>query len=97
MITNKAKIQIINLILIIIVSIGVNQYLGNIGIFPIDSFFPFNASYEMLNGVYPFKDYWTITGPFIDVVQAILFKFFGVSWTTYVLHASIMNSILGLL
>ena len=47
MITNKAKIQIINLILIIIVSIGVNQYLGNIGIFPIDSFFPFNASYEM--------------------------------------------------
>ena len=95
MITNTTKLQIINLILIIVVSIGVNQYFGNIGIFPIDSFFPFNASYEMLNGVYPFKDYWTITGPFIDVVQAILFKIFGVNWTTYVLHASIINSILG--
>ena len=96
MITNTTISQIINLILIIVVSISVNQYFGNTGIFPIDSFFPFNASYEILNGVYPFKDYWTITGPFIDVVQAILFKIFGVNWTTYVLHASIINSILGL-
>ncbi len=96
MITNSLKFNIIYLILIIVISITVNQYFGNIGIFPIDSFFPFNASYEILNGLYPFKDYWTITGPFIDVIQAILFKIFGVNWTAYVLHASIMNSILGL-
>ncbi len=96
MITKTQKIHIINLIFIIVISIAVNQYFGNIGIFPIDSFFPFNSSYEMLNGVYPFKDYWTITGPFIDVIQAILFKILGVNWTAYVLHASIMNAVLGL-
>ena len=96
MFINKLKFHLGYLILIIFISISVNQYFGNIGIFPIDSFFPFNASYEMLNGVYPFRDYWTITGPFIDITQAILFKIFGVNWTAYVFHASIINSILGL-
>ena len=83
MFINKLKFHLGYLILIIFISISVNQYFGNIGIFPIDSFFPFNASYEMLNGVYPFRDYWTITGPFIDITQAILFKIFGVNWTAF--------------
>ena len=74
-------------------SILFNQYYGNIGIQPIDSFFPFNSGYDVLNGKYPFKDYWTITGPFIDVVQALFFKIFGVSWFSYVFHASIFNFI----
>ena len=56
-----------------------NQHFGNIGINPIDSFFSFNAGYDILNGYYPFKDYWTITGPFIAFTQASLFKIFGPS------------------
>ena len=74
-------------------SIFFNQYYGNIGIQPIDSFFPFNAGYDVLNGHFPFRDYWTITGPFMDVIQAFFFKVFGVSWFSYVLHASIFNFI----
>ena len=31
-----------------------------------------------------FKDYWTIKEPFIDLIQAIFFKLFGVSWFSYV-------------
>ncbi len=87
---NKKNLLII---ILLITSILFNQYYGNIGVQPIDSFFSFNSAYDVLNGYFPFKDYWTITGPFIDLVQAIFFKLFGVSWFSYVLHASIFNFI----
>ena len=92
---NKTYLNKKNLLIIIlfISSILFNQYYGNIGVQPIDSFFSFNSAYDVLNGYFPFKDYWTITGPFIDLVQAIFFKVFGVSWFSYVLHASIFNFI----
>ena len=93
MISNKSK-EIIYLIILFLFSISFNQYYGYLGINPIDSFFSFNSGYDTLNGHYPFRDYWTITGPFIDVVQAIFFKIFGVSWFSYVLHASIFNFII---
>ena len=90
-ITSKKEIFLI--IILIFASFLFNYYYGNIGVQPIDSFFPFNSGYDVLNGYYPFKDYWTITGPFIDIVQAFFFKVFGVSWFSYVLHASTFNFI----
>jgi len=93
MISNKSK-ELIYLIILFLFSISFNQYYGYLGINPIDSFFSFNSGYDTLNGHYPFRDYWTITGPFIDVIQAIFFKIFGVSWFSYVLHASIFNFII---
>jgi len=89
---NKKKV-IIPTFVLLLSSILFNQYYGNIGVQPIDSFFPFNSGYDVLNGYFPFKDYWTITGPFIDIVQALFFKIFGVSWFSYVFHASVFNSI----
>ena len=85
--------KLIFILFLFLSSILVNQYYGNLGVQPIDSFFPFNSGFDIYNGFYPFKDYWTITGPFIDVVQALFFKLFGVSWFSYVLHASIFNFI----
>ena len=85
------KKKTIYIIILLIFSILINQYYGYKGIFPIDSFFPFNSGYDILNGFFPFKDYWTRTGPFIDLTQALFFKMFGVSWFSYVLHASIFN------
>ena len=85
--------KLIFILFLFLSSILVNQYYGNLGVQPIDSFFPFNSGFDIYNGFYPFKDYWTITGPFIDVVQALFFKIFGVSWFSYVLHASIFNFI----
>ena len=76
-----------------IFSILFNQYYGNQGVCPIDSFASFNAGYDVLNGKFPFKDYWTITGPFIALTQAFLFKLLGVSWFSYVFHASLVNFI----
>jgi len=74
-------------------SVALNQYYGYLGINPIDSFISFNSGFDILNGYFPFKDYWTITGPFIDFIQAIFFKIFGISWFSYILHASIFNFI----
>ena len=90
---NKLKIKFYFIILLFF-SISFNQYYGYIGINPIDSFAIFNSGYEVLNGYFPFKDYWTITGPLLDIIQAFFFKIFGVSWFSYVLHASVFNFII---
>ena len=75
-------------------SLLINQYYGNKGIFPIDGFGNFDAGFRILLGEHPFKDYWVNTGPIIDYIQATFFYLFGISWQTYVLHASILNAIL---
>ena len=93
-IKNKNLLPISLIIFLIFFSTILNQYHGYIGILPIDSFLIFNSGYDLMNGYYPFKDYWTIKEPFIDLIQAIFFKVFGVSWFSYVLHASIFNCII---
>ena len=55
-------------------------YYGYIGILPIDSFLIYDAGYKVLNGFYPFKDYWSITGPILDFIQFFFFKMLGESW-----------------
>jgi len=89
----KEKIQI-HVIILILFSILANQYIANRGAFPIDSFLIFDAAFNIISGNHPFKDYWLITGPFLDYVQSFFFMIFGVSWKSYVLHASILNMIL---
>ena len=88
---SKEKIFITILILF---SLLINQYYGNRGLFPVDSFAHFDTGFRILLGEYPFKNYWIISGPFIDYIQAILFYLFGVSWQSYVLHASLINAVL---
>ena len=90
---SEKRNEVICIIFLLFFSVSFNQYYGFQGINPIDSFFSFNSGYDILNGHYPFKDYWTRTGPFIDFTLAILFKIFGVSWSIYVLYASIFNFI----
>jgi len=77
--------------ILILFSILVNQYYGNRGVFPIDSFLIFDAAFNIISGNHPFRDYWLITGPFVDYVQSFFFLLFGINWTSYVLHASILN------
>ena len=91
---NQNKIYFI---LLLISSIFFNFYYGYRGILPIDSFLIYDAGYKILIGYHPFKDYWSITGPILDYFQFLFFKMFGVSWFSYVLHASIINLLLTLL
>jgi len=74
-----------------------NQFFGNRGVFPIDSFSHFDTGYRVLNGELPFKDYWVVSGPFVDFLQAFLFLIFSVNWQTYLLNASILNGIFAVL
>ena len=77
-----------------IFSLLINQYFANRGAFPIDSFLSFDAAFNIISGNHPFKDYWLITGPFVDYIQALFFLIFGINWMSYVLHASILNTLL---
>ena len=82
------------IVIISIFSLAVNQYYGNFGVFPHDSFSHFETGSMILNGFHPFKDFWVVSGPFIDYLQALIFYLFGISWKTYVLHASFINIVI---
>ena len=56
----------------------------------------FNGGYRVLKGYIPFTDYWLVTGPLLDYINALFFKLFGISWSTYIIHSSIINSLLAL-
>ncbi len=86
--------NIIYLTVLAIFSLFVNQHFADRGAFPIDSFTNFDSASSIVLGSHPFKDYWAITGPFLDYVQAFLFLILGINWTSYVLHASIINAAL---
>ena len=88
---HKNKILVLFLF---IFSVFINQYYGNRGVFPIDSFHFFDSGYRILNGDIPFTDYWLVKGPLIDYVAAFFFYVFGVNWQSYVLHASLINSLI---
>ena len=89
----KNKVYILFLFLF---SIIVNQYYGNIGLFPMDSAHFFDSGYRVLNGDTPFQDYWLVKGPILDYIQAIFFYIFGVNWQAYVFHASVINALITL-
>jgi len=89
--SHKDKIFILFLF---IFSIIINQYYGNRGAFPMDSFHFFDSGYRVLNGDIPFIDYWLVKGPLLDYMQAIFFFIFGVNWQSYVLHASLINAVI---
>jgi len=82
------------IIFLFLFSLLINQYYGNRGVFPPDSFAHFDNGFRILLGEYPFKDYWVVSGPLIDYLQAIFFYIFGVSWFSHVLHGSLLNVIL---
>ena len=81
-------------ILLFIVALLINQHYASRGIFPMDGFAHFDPGYRILNGEYPLRDYWVIHGIIVDYIQAAFFFLFGVSWKSYVFHASLFNGLL---
>jgi len=84
-------------LVIVLNSILFPIYYGYRGVYPLDSFLFFDAGYKVLNGIHPFKDYWTITGPLLDYMQSVLFFLFNVNWFSYVLHAALINCLLAVI
>lgn len=94
--TNKFYYLSLYLILIIF-SFSVNFYYSSFGIEPVDSFVLFNGGFKVFNGLIPFKDYWLVTGPLMDYLNAFFFKIFDVSWKSYIIHSSLTNSLITIL
>ena len=74
------KTDLINLSLIFLSSFFVNFYFGSIGVFPIDTFAFFDSSYYFTKQFVPIRDFWTSNGFFVDMLQGVFFKLFGVNW-----------------
>ena len=77
-------------------SFFVNFYYANFGVEPMDSFVLFNGGFKVLNGLTPFKDYWLVTGPLMDYLNALFFLFLDATWTSYIIHSSLVNSIISI-
>ena len=75
-----------------IFSFLINFYIGNNGVFPVDTFIHYDNGYRILLGEHPVKDYWIVHGYIIDYIQAIFFKVFGNEWNSYLYHSSILNT-----
>jgi hypothetical protein len=95
-ILNKQYNKKIYIFLLILSSLLFPFHYGFIGIYPIDSFLIYNSGYKIINGYHPFKDYWSITGPILDYMQYVYFKFFGINWFSYVFHAASMNLLISI-
>ena len=91
MITNKL-LDILLLFFLIIFSFFIPFYYGNKGIFPIDTLGFFDSSYNILLGRHPIKDFWIFSGIFVDYLQALFFKIFGLSWSSYIIHSAFINT-----
>ena len=77
-----------------ILAFFVNYHYGFIGMMPMDNTVLFNGGYRVLSGYVPFNDYWLVTGPLLDYLNAFFFKLFGISWSTFIIHSSIFNLVL---
>ena len=82
--------------LVILISFSLNFYFGHQGLMPLDDLQNFNSGFRVLNGDFPFRDYYSITGPILDIWQGNIYKIFGVSWQSFLLQASIMNCLYSL-
>ena len=62
-----------------------------------DTFVLYNGGFKVLNNLVPFKDYWLVTGPLMDYLNALIFKIIGVSWRSYIVHSSFLNGIVSII
>ena len=76
-----------------IFSFFINFYYAKFGVNPMDSFVLYNAGFKVLNGLVPFKDYWVVTGPLMDYLNAFFFLIGGVNWNSYIFHSSFVNTL----
>jgi len=96
MLKKKNTYSYLDYVFLIFFSFLINYYYSNIGVLPQDTFAYFDTAYRILKGSVPFKDYWTVSGPFIDYLQAVIFYFFGVSWKSYIINGSLINTLITL-
>ena len=66
---------------------------GRIGYFPYDQSIVFDGAWRVLSGQLPWRDFVLPNGVTPMLMQALVFKVSGVSWSAYVLHAAALNAV----
>ncbi len=64
---------------------------GERGFFAFDQSIIFDGSYRVFSGQIPYKDFIIPVGPMVFWIQAIFFKFFGISYFSYIVGAAFIN------
>ena len=77
MVKEKNSYFFVDYIILTLISFYINYHYSNVGVLAQDTFAYYDTSYRILVGSVPFKDYWTVSGPFIDYLQASIFYFLG--------------------
>ena len=95
-IKNNSFLENFYLFLIFFISYYINFYYANKGVFPLDTFLHFDSSFRILNNELPVRDFFIVHGIFIDYLQALFFKVFNSDWQSYLIHSSLMNSIISI-
>ena len=85
------------IILLSLFSFLINFHYGFIGVMPMDNFVLYNGGFKILKGYIPFNDYWLVTGPLLDYLNALIFYLIGVTWKSFIIHSSIINCLVALL
>jgi hypothetical protein len=68
-------------------------FYGRVGYMPQDHPAVFDGGWRILSGQIPFRDF-TLPNAILPIfLQALFFKFFGVTWFAYCLHAAIFNGL----
>ena len=68
--------QIFNILIVSLIAFLANFYFGSIGVFPLDTFAFFDSAFAINNGSMPFRDYWVMNGPMVDLLQSVFFLVF---------------------
>lgn len=68
---------------------------GRRGLMPLDQSIVFDGGWRLLSGQVPFRDFGTPTGLVPIAMQALTFALLGVDWSSYLLHAAVVNGAFG--
>lgn len=88
----SSLIRLLPYFVIFVFGVAFNQYYGYLGYMPLDQSIVYNGGWRILNGQIPYVDFWVPYGLTPILIQAAIFRSIGVTWTNYVLHASLLNA-----
>jgi hypothetical protein len=66
---------------------------GERGFFAFDQSIVFDGAYRILSGQVPYEDFVIPFGPVVFWMQALFFKLLGINYSSYILHAAVINAL----
>ncbi|MDP4200635.1 MAG: hypothetical protein Q8922_09415 [Bacteroidota bacterium] len=87
---------ILALVFLFVIGGALVFWYGRIGFLPSNQSIIFDGGWRILSGQIPFRDFTLPSGIVPSAMQAVFFDLCGISWSSYVLHAALLNGIFGI-